>query len=150
MTTSSKDKLCQLESRIENMLDKLIESDDEIEKNDSHSSFKYSDDISSDLEIEKTEDNQFEKAIFLNSVFQSEEKGKVSPPAFSPKNSGDAPKLLPNNMNSFNITPIKMNLIYNNYNPFPFNYIYQNQNNNLIPKYMDYIKIIIYIIILIR
>ena len=123
--TSSKDKLCQLESRIENMLDKLIETDDELEKNDSHSSFKYSDDISSDLEIEKNEDNQFDQAFFLNSAFQNKEKGKISSPAFSPK-------LLPNNMNSFNITPLKMNLIYNNnYNPFTLNYIYQNQNNNV-------------------
>ena len=131
MTTSSNDKLCQLESRIENMLDKLIETDDELEKNGSPYSFKYSDDISSDLEIEKNEDHQFEKALFLNSIFQSEEKGKVSPLAFSPKNSNDTSKLLPNNMNSFNITPLKMNLIYNNYNPFTFNYIYQNQNNNV-------------------
>ena len=130
MTTSSKDKLCQLESRIENMLDKLIETDDELEKNDSHCSFKYSDDISSDLEIEKNEDYKFEKALFLNSIFQSEERSKVSSPAFSPKNSNNTSKFLPNNMNSFNIAPLKMNLIYNNYNPFNFNYIYQNQNNN--------------------
>ena len=74
MTTSSKDKLCQLESRIENMLDKLIETDDELEKNDSHSSFKYSDEISSDLDIEKNEDKQFEKSLLLNSLFQSQEK----------------------------------------------------------------------------
>ena len=109
MTTSSNDKLCQLESRIENMLDKLIETDDELEKIDSHCSFKYSDDISSDLEIDKNEDHQFEKALFLNSIFQSEEKGKISPPTFSPKNPNDTSKLLPNNMNSFNITPLKMN-----------------------------------------
>ena len=130
MTTSSKDKLCQLESRIENMLDKLIETDDELEKNDSHCSYKYSDDISSDLEIEKNEDYKFEKALFLNSIFQSEERSKVSSPVFSPKNSNNTSKFLPNNMNSFNIAPLKMNLIYNNYNPFNFNYIYQNQNNN--------------------
>ena len=125
MNTSSKEKLCQLESRIENMLDKLIETDDELEKNDSHNSFKYSDDISSDLDIEKNEDHQFEKTLFLNSIFQGEEKGKASAPAFS----DETPKLLSNNMNSFNNTPLNLNLIYNSYNPLTFNYIFQNQNN---------------------
>ena len=68
MTDTSKDKLNQLESRIENMLDKLIEIDEEeIENDQEQSSLKFSEDISSSDE-DKNEKN-YRKKIYFSITF---------------------------------------------------------------------------------
>ena len=74
MTESDKEKLHQkLESKIENMLDKLIEADEDLENNGDQSSLKFSDDISSDDVNKNEEDEPFEKELFNTQFFQNEE-----------------------------------------------------------------------------
>ena len=69
MSESNKEKIEKLESRIENMLDKLIETDEDIENNGSQNSLKFSEDISS-TEMEK-EEEPFEKELFNTPFFQN-------------------------------------------------------------------------------
>ena len=65
-----KEKSEQLKSRIENMVDKLIETDEELENNGDNSSLKFSDDISSS-ENEKKKKNflKMKIIIFLILIF---------------------------------------------------------------------------------
>jgi len=67
------------------MLDKLIESDEELDNNGSHSSLKFSEDISSS-EVEKDEGEPFEKELSLNQFFQKDESVKEFPLTPSQKN----------------------------------------------------------------
>ena len=132
MANSNEEKISQLESRIENMLDKLIESDEELDNNGSHSSLKFSEDISSS-EVEKEGGEPFENELSLTQIFQKDESSKEFP-------------LIPSNKNSFNsfnnssfltsniganqkISP-NMNLLYRNYNPISLNFKYPQQMNN--------------------
>lgn len=71
MSQSNKN-INQIESRIENMLDKLIESDEESENNGEHPSLKFSDDISSS-EVDKEDDELFEKELFSIPFLQGED-----------------------------------------------------------------------------
>ena len=73
MTESSKDKLFQIESKIENMLDKLIEEDEEFENKGFLNSLKLNDEISSSEE-NKDEREPFEKPIFFNQFFPNDER----------------------------------------------------------------------------
>ena len=73
MTEYNKEKLLRLESKIENMLDKLIESDEDLENNGDNSSLKFSEDISSSEE-NKNENEPFEKELFSKSFFPNENK----------------------------------------------------------------------------
>ena len=128
MTDTSKDKLNQLESRIENMLDKLIEIDEEeIENDQEQSSLKFSEDISSSDE-DKNEKKLSEKDIFFNHFLQNEDNSEIKGLTISQKPSFDSSQI---NVNQ-NTSP-NLNLIYNNnypYNSYNFNYIYPQQINN--------------------
>ena len=134
MTDTSKDKLNQLESRIENMLDKLIEIDEEeIENNQDQSSLKFSEDNSSSDE-DKNEKKISEKDIFFYQFLQNEDNSEIKGISISKKPSFDSPQM---NLNQ-NTSPT-INLIYNNnypYNSYNFNYICpqqidsQSQNKN--------------------
>ena len=134
MTDTSKDKLNQLESRIENMLDKLIEIDEEeIENNQDQSSLKFSEDNSSSDE-DKNEKKISEKDIFFYQYLQNEDNSEIKGISISKKPSFDSPQM---NLNQ-NTSPT-INLIYNNnypYNSYNFNYICpqqidsQSQNKN--------------------
>ena len=132
MATSNEEKISQLETRIENMLDKLIESDEELD-NGSHSSLKFSEDISSS-EVEKEEGEPFEKELSLNQFFQKDESIKEFPLTPSKKtsfNSINNSSFLANNIRANQkMSSSNMNLLYNNYNPFSFNYKYPQQMNN--------------------
>ena len=132
MATSNEEKISQLETRIENMLDKLIESDEEIDSG-SHSSLKFSEDISSS-EVEKEEGEPFEKELSLNQFFQKDESIKEFPLNPSQKtsfNSINNSSFLANNIGANQkMSSSNMNLLYNNYNPFSFNYKYPQQMNN--------------------
>ncbi len=134
MTDTSKDRLNQLESRIENMLDKLIEIDEEeIENNQDQSSLKFSEDNSSSDE-DKNEKKISEKDIFFYQFLQNEDNSEIKGITISKKPSFDSSQM---NLNQ-NTSP-NLNLIYNNnypYNSYNFNYIYpqqidtQSQNKN--------------------
>lgn len=134
MTDTSKDRLNQLESRIENMLDKLIEIDEEeIENNQDQSSLKFSEDNSSSDE-DKNEKKISEKDIFFYQFLQNEDNSEIKGISISKKPSFDSPQM---NLNQ-NTSP-NLNLIYNNnypYNSYNFNYICpqqidsQSQNKN--------------------
>ena len=130
MTESKNDDCLLLESKIENMLDKLIESDEELENNEEHSSLKFSEDISSS-EDNKEEKNPFEKELFNTEFFQNEDNSQSRVSNLTSKSSFD----ISNEQNTQ--TPFtqkiqpKMNLVYNNSNPFPFNYLYSQQINNI-------------------
>ena len=132
MATSNEEKISQLETRIENMLDKLIELDEELD-NGSHSSLKFSEDISSS-EVEKEEGEPFEKELSLNQFFQKDESIKEFPLTPSQKtsfNSINNSSFLANNIRANQkMSSSNMNLLYNNYNPFSFNYKYPQQMNN--------------------
>ena len=132
MADSNQEKIFQLESRIENMLDKLIESDEELDSNGSHSSLKFSEDISS-TEVEKDEGEPFEKEESLNQFFQKDESVKEFPLTPSQKTSFisfNNSSFLSNNIGANQTISSNMNLLYKNYNPFSFNYKYPPQQMN--------------------
>ena len=132
MADTNQEKIFQLESRIENMLDKLIESDEELDSNGSHSSLKFSEDISS-TEVEKDEGEPFEKEESLNQFFQKDESVKEFPLTPSQKtsfNSFNNSSFLSNNIGANQTISSNMNLLYKNYNPFSFNYKYPPQQMN--------------------
>ena len=138
MADTNKEKYNQLESRIENMLDKLIEIDEEeIENNEDHSSLKFSEDISSSEE-NKEEKALFEKDIFFSHFLQNEDNkdnNEIKETNISPKCSFDIPNISQKQIIRNQNAPSNINLIYNNYNPYNFNCLYHpqqmsNQNNN--------------------
>ena len=129
MSESNQEKLQKLESRIENMLDKLIETDEDIENNESQNSLKFSDGISSS-EMEK-EDEPFEKELFKTPFFHNPdaEQSKIS--NLNLQNSLDISKNSQKYQENLNQNFQKnYQLFYNNYNPFSFNYFYSQQINN--------------------
>ena len=65
MSESRNNKNAQLELKIENMLDKLIETDEELENNEDSSSLKFSEDMS-DSEDNIENEKFFEKEFFFN------------------------------------------------------------------------------------
>ena len=139
MTESGKEELHQkLESKIENMLDKLIEADEDLENNGDQSSLKFSDDISSDDVNKNEEDEHFEKELFNTQFFQNEEKSQPKNPNI--KSNIKSSQNIQNSQNNLNRNFLsQLNLIYNNTNynnPFSSNYIYpisinfQNNKSN--------------------
>ena len=115
MADSNQEKIFQLESRIENMLDKLIESDEELDSNGSHSSLKFSEDISS-TEVEKDE---------------SVKEFPLTPSQKTSFISFNNSSFLSNNIGANQTISSNMNLLYKNYNPFSFNYKYDIRGNNM-------------------
>ena len=71
MTKNNKDGLPLLEYKIENMLDELIKSDEEIENNAIRSSLKFSE-VSSSAEEDNVDDELFEKDFFSNPINQEQ------------------------------------------------------------------------------
>ena len=126
MSKSNK-SINQIESRIENMLDKLIESDEDSENNGERPSLKFSDDISSS-EVGKEDEEPFEKELFSIPFFQGEDNTQKKEVNSSNKkqNKININQNIPSNMNC-----IYNNYNYNSYNPYSFNCLYPNQINNL-------------------
>ena len=129
MTESNQEKFQKLESQIENMLDKLIETDEDLENNGSQDSLKFSEDISSS-EVEKEEGEPFEKELFNAPFFQNEDAGQSKLPNLCSKNFFDNSNIS-NYQSNLNLNfPKNYNFSYNNFNPFSLNYCYaQNMNN---------------------
>ena len=122
MSESNKNKINHLESKIENMLDKLIETDEEIENNGERISLKFSEDISSS---DKDEGEFFEKELFFTSFFQSEndEQKQEVQNNLPLDNSNKQNNIINLNQN----IPHNINCIYKNYNLFSLNYFSPNQ-----------------------
>ena len=129
MTEYNKEKLLRLESKIENMLDKLIESDEDLENNGDNSSLKFSEDISSSEE-NKNENEPFEKELFSKPFFPNENKVQPKESKLIFKSSIDIfnEQNTRTNLNQNNFS--NTNLLYNSSNYFPFNYSYSQQTNN--------------------
>ena len=147
MTESNKETLHQkLESKIENMLDKLIEADEDLENNGEQSSLKFSDDMSSDDVNKNEEEDPFKKELFNTQFFLKEENTQqIIPNINSSIQNNQSTQNCQNNLNR-NFSS-QLNLIYNNNNYnnlFSFNYIYPNpinyQNKNSNPNFFGIIK----------
>ena len=117
MTESNQENSQKLESRIENMLEKLIEYDEDIENNESQDSLKLSEDISSS-EIKKEGGDLFEKDLFNTPFFQNEDAVKSKLPNLCSKNSFDNSNLQKCQSNLNLNFPKNYNCLYNNFNPF--------------------------------
>lgn len=130
MTEYKKQEFHPLESKIENMLDKLIQSDEELENNEDHSSLKFSEDISSS-EDNKEEKNLFEKEFFNTEFFPNEDNFQSKISNYISKSSFDIPNEQKDLTNFNQKIQQKMNLLYNNSNAFSFNYLYYQQINNI-------------------
>ena len=128
--------LPNLEFKIENMIDELIKTDEEIEKN-GPSSTKFIEDISLS-EDDKTDKELFEKDFFFNHNSQiDEQSNKIN----NLSNQNIESTTFQNNVNNVNNSKINhiSNQFYNNsnmylnYSPFIFNNVFNlpisNQNN---------------------
>ena len=128
--------LPNLEFKIENMIDELIKTDEEIEKN-GPSSTKFIEDISLS-EDDKTDKELFEKDFFFNHNLQiDEQSNKIN----NLSNQNIESTTFQNNVNNVNNSKINhiSNQFYNNsnmylnYSPFIFNNVFNlpisNQNN---------------------
>jgi len=106
--------------KLENMIDKLIETDEELEKNGENNELKF------DSEDEKF----FEKDFFINPSFKNEGNNKIDISNFSLKNNYQ-PYAQQNKINPFTINNISNlnNMNKNVYNNIPTSYYY----NNFIP-----------------
>ena len=110
--------------KIENMIDKLIEADEELEKNDENNELKFNEEIS-DSEDEKF----FEKDFFINSSFKNEGNNKIDISNFSLKNNYQS-YAQQNIINPFKTNISNLNNMNKNvYNNIPTSYYY----NNFIP-----------------
>ena len=122
--------LPNLEFKIENMIDELIKTDEEIEKN-GPSSTKFIEDISLS-EDDKTEKELFEKDFFSNHNSQNDEQSnKIN----NLSNQNIESTTFQNNINNVNNSKINhiSNNMYINYSPFIFNNVFNlpisNQKN---------------------
>ena len=100
-----------LELKIENMIDELIKTDEEIEKN-GPTSTKFIEDISLS-EDDKTDKDLFEKDFFFNHNSQIDEQSNKI-----------------NNLSNLNIESTKLQNNVNNVNNSKINYINKQFNNN--------------------
>ena len=129
MSKKKNNENTQLELKIENMLDKLIETDEELENNEDSSSLKFSEDMSESEDDIKNE-KFFEKEFFFN-----EEQNQNNKMSNLPKNNIA-------NINANQINTIQNNqslshsnlnnYLYNNYAQFPYNPIFSQSGNKKI------------------
>ena len=128
MSEINKEDYSHLGTKIENMLDEIIKSDDELENNPIRSSLKFSDDNSYSEEAKENTNDLLDKDIFSNAFSPFEEQNKNKQNSLN----------INQNLESININqPISNNLnnniyyIYNN-NQYYFNHLFTpNINNNI-------------------
>ena len=140
MEMSNNDGLPNLKLKIENMLDELIKTEEDIENNNIRNSLKFSEEISSSEEEEnKGDDDLFDKDFFFNPLSQNEEQNQTKNQQdiansnyepFSPKN------IITQTMSNKSLNnQINNNFPFNNYSPFVFNHSFSspiiNDNNNI-------------------
>ena len=131
MSENNKEDFSHLGTKIENMLDEIIKSDDELDNNPMRNSLKFSDDNSYSEEAKENTNDLFDKDIFSNAFSPFEEQNKNKQNSLN----------INQNLESININqPISNNLnnninyIYNN-NQYYFNHLFTpninyNINNN--------------------
>ena len=114
MSENNKEDFSHLGTKIENMLDEIIKSDDELDNNPMRNSLKFSDDNSYSEEAKENTNDLFDKDIFSNAFSPFEEQNK-------------------NKQNSLNINQnlenININQLISNYLNNNINYNYNNNNN---------------------
>ena len=128
MSENNKEDFSHLGTKIENMLDEIIKSDDELDNNPMRNSLKFSDDNSYSEEAKENTNDLFDKDIFSNAFSPFEEQNKNKQNSLN----------INQNLESININqPISNNLnnninyIYNN-NQYYFNHLFTpNINNNI-------------------
>ena len=138
MANLNKEKLdLELESKIENMLDKLIETDEDLENNGEHI-LKFCEDISSP---EEKKDEPFEKDLFDN-IFSKNKENKTqfggNPNNHSLKNLITQQNKMIYNQN-IQSNYLNVNSLYKNCNSYNKNYLYSqmnSQNNNSNPSFL--------------
>jgi len=129
MSESKSSENPQLELKIENMLDKLIETDEELDNNEDSSSLKFSEEMS-DSEDDIKNEKFFEKEFFFNE--EQNQNNKIS----------NLPKTSKTNLNTSQKQNIKINqslsqsnlnnYMYNNYAQIPYNPIFPQSVNKKI------------------
>ena len=137
MSENNKEDFSHLGTKIENMLDEIIKSDDELDNNPMRNSLKFSDDNSYSEEAKENTNDLFDKDIFSNAFSPFEEQNKNKQNSLN----------INQNLESININqPISNNLnnninyIYNN-NQYYFNHLFTpNINNNINNNSYNFIK----------
>ena len=118
-----------LELKIENMIEKLIETDEELEKKGDYNESKFTKEIS-----DSEDDKIFEKDFFINSNLPNEENNNNNKTNILPKNI-IKPNLSQNIINTtkHNLSTINNNIIYNNYpQALYYNPLFSQQINKTI------------------
>ena len=130
MSENNKEDFSHLGTKIENMLDEIIKSDDELDNNPMRNSLKFSDDNSYSEEAKENTNDLFDKDIFSNAFSPFEEQNKNKQNSLN----------INQNLESININqPISNNLnnninynYNNNNNQYYFNHLFTpNINNNI-------------------
>jgi hypothetical protein len=125
MSEFNKESLPNLELKIENMLDKLIETDEELEKKGDYSTSKINEEISN-YEDEK----YFEKDFFINRTFQKEDENKANESNNKALQVSSQNKIIrvQNNISELN----NKNILYSNFPPQAclYNQIYGRLSNS--------------------
>ena len=128
MSEINGDSLPHLELKIENMLEKLIETDEELEKNGENAPIKFSDEV-----YESKYEKFFDKDFFINPSFQNEDNNKMNKINNFLRKS-NLINLSQNNTNQNQNNQTNMNnIMYNNFRlTHPYNPKAPYQNNKII------------------
>ena len=132
MSEINKEDYSHLGTKIENMLDEIIKSDDELDNNPMRSSLKFSDDNSYSEEAKENTNDLFDKDIFSNAFSPYDEQNKnkqsninIYQNLDSINSQGNINQPISNNLNN------NINYNYNN-NQYYFNHLFSpNINNNI-------------------
>ena len=134
MSEINKEDYSHLGTKIENMLDEIIKSDDELDNNPMRSSLKFSDDNSYSEEAKENTNDLFDKDIFSNAFSPYDEQNKnkqsninIYQNLDSINSQGNINQPISNNLNN------NINYNYNNNNnQYYFNHLFSpNINNNI-------------------
>ena len=125
MSEFDNESLPHLELKIENMLDKLIETDEELEKKGDYSTIKLNEEITN-----YADQKYFEKDFFNNQTSQNEDQSKINEPKNKPQPISSQNKIttVQNNISDIN----QKNFLYFNYPPQAcfYNQIFNRPSNS--------------------
>ena len=125
MSEFDNESLPHLELKIENMLDKLIETDEELEKKGDYSTIKLNEEITN-----YADQKYFEKDFFNNQTSQNEDQSKINEPKNKPQPISSQNKITTVQNNISDIS--KKNFLYFNYPPQAcfYNQIFNRPSNS--------------------
>ena len=125
MSKFDNESLPHLELKIENMLDKLIETDEELEKKGDYSTIKLNEEITN-----YADQKYFEKDFFNNQTSQNEDQSKINEPKNKPQPISSQNKIttVQNNISDIG----QKNFLYFNYPPQAcfYNQIFNRPSNS--------------------